>query len=202
MDQQQLAQAMDLFATKGKWFVSMGELRELFQDQSAGLKVMMHRHVHAGIVGRIATGIYVHAKAQRMGKATIPDLLKCLRPNDRMYVSLDSALRAYGRDAKGDPSTLFLMTSGLSYSYLVDSTLFKSLFGFSLTKIELIHTRRTPESLLDSSWGEIHGGVPLASELRALEDMTRTCRRLPPGQRVPSFPGSLHVRQPMETAAA
>lgn len=177
MDQQQLAQAMDLFAERDAWMVSIGELREYFDDHSAGLKVMMHRHVSAGIVHRVMPGIYMHAKAHRRGKLRLDALVRCMRPSDYLYVSLDTALGVH--DGQLKPTKLRMMTDGRSYDYKCDRDLFDVLFGLKLEAIEFRHTKRSQQQIDAGLSGQFFKGLPLATRAAAVADMTRTGCKLP-----------------------
>lgn len=160
-----LQQTLRHLAQRGRWCVSEATLRTFHPEPTNTFRTAMARHVRERAIDRVAPGLYLNPYAPPPAWA-LERLATHLRPNDSLYVSLESALHEHGWISQV-PSRLTIMTSGRTYEYTT-----------ALGTIEFVHTARAP-----SQWRHRAAFVPdrrihVASPELALEDLRRVGRNL------------------------
>ena len=150
----------------GRHVFTVHELAKLLYatDQTTALKATLQRMTRDGLLIRGAKGIYVNALSRHLGENTIELVAKQMRRGEYNYISLESALSAYGLISQIPVDRLTLMTTGRSGEY-------RTPFGV----IEFVHTKRPLSVLLDSM---IVRERPLrfATKAAALRDLRRVGR--------------------------
>lgn len=142
------------------------DLAKIFhEDSPRSLTDSLARLVKAGIMERVARGVYVYALSRHKNTSNTLDLIAMtLRRGEYSYVSLESALSAYGVISQIPIDRLTLMTTGAKGEY-------KTRYGV----IEFTHTKRTVEDILDHV---VQTTRPLrvATKTTALRDLKRVGR--------------------------
>jgi predicted transcriptional regulator of viral defense system len=142
------------------------DLAKVFhEDSPRSLTDSLARLVKAGIMERVARGVYVYALSRHKNTRNTLDLIAiALRRGEYNYVSLESALSAYGVISQIPIDRLTLMTTGVKGEY-------KTRYGV----IEYTHTKRTVKDILDNV---VQANRPLkvASKTAALRDLKRVGR--------------------------
>ncbi len=152
-------------ARRGRWCVSEPTLRTFLPESTNTFRVAMARHVRAGVVSRLAPGLYLNPFATLPAWA-LERLAAHLRPHDAFYVSLESALHEHGLLSQ-IPSRLTMMTSGRRHTATTP-----------LGTIEFVHTSRPPAVWRPRTSFRPERGVHLASPELALEDLEHVGRNL------------------------
>lgn len=143
------------------------------------------RHQRAGIIERVARGLYVNPRARCLPPDVLSSLVSFLKPWDFSYVSLESALSEAGWISQ-IPSRLTLMTTGRSQT-------FETPYG----TIEFVHTAqkldRMPEDIYFDRTRELYVAAPE----RAYRDLKRTGRNLDLVEIPEQTPEPRHEQNPL-----
>ncbi|MDQ1090681.1 putative transcriptional regulator of viral defense system [Xanthomonas sacchari] len=145
--------------------MSEATLRAFHPESANTFRTAMSRHVREQVVERLAPGLFLNPYAAPPAWA-LERLASRLRPQDAMYVSLESALHEHGLISQV-PSRLTLMTSGRSY-----------LHETSLGTIEFVHTAVPPARWRSRTMFMPSRKVHVASAALALEDLRKVGRNL------------------------
>ena len=142
------------------------DLAKIFhEDSPRSLTGSLARLVKAGIMERVARGVYVYALSRHKNTRNTLDLIAiALRRGEYNYVSLESALSAYGVISQIPIDRLTLMTTGVKGEY-------KTRYGV----IEFTHTKRTVQDILDHVV-QTNRPLRVASKIAALRDLKRVGR--------------------------
>lgn len=162
----ELIAAMDRWDEVGIWAFSSATLSLLFPEDSRAMLKALARHQQAGLIQRVARGLYVNPRARSLPPDLLSTLVPFLRPWDFNYLSLESALSEAGWISQ-IPSRLTLMTTGRSQT-------FETPYG----TLEFIHTARKPEKLRDELVYDSRRELAVATPSRALRDLKRVGRNL------------------------
>lgn len=101
------------WSRKGRDVFTTADLRMLFSgDREAALSEALRRLVDKGILIRAAKGIYANALSGRDRGELLEAVAASFRRGEQVYVSLESALSAYGVISQVPIDHLTLMTSG------------------------------------------------------------------------------------------
>lgn len=160
-----LNQTLKTLGKRGHWCVSEATLRAFHPEPANTFRIAMSRHVREKAVERVAPGLYLNPYTTPPAWA-LERLASRLRPQDAMYVSLESALHEHGRISQV-PSRLTLMTSGRSY-----------LHETPLGSIEFVHTAVSPARWRPRTVFVPSRKVHVASAELALEDLRKVGRNL------------------------
>ncbi|CAG9169821.1 type IV toxin-antitoxin system AbiEi family antitoxin [Cupriavidus pinatubonensis] len=162
----ELIAAMDRWDEAGIWAFTSGTLSLLFREDNRAMLKALARHQEAGLIQRVARGLYVNPRARSFPPDVLSALVPFLRPWDFNYLSLESALSEAGWISQ-IPSRLTLMTTGRSQT-------FETPYG----TLEFIHTARKPETLTAELVDDSRRELPVATPPRALRDLKRVGRNL------------------------
>lgn len=156
-----LEMLLNRWAKDGAWVLTARQIHVLFPSESQRIfNKSVTRHLRAGLISRITTGLYLNMMARVPEFPTIR-LIEHLRPWHFNYVSLRSALQLHDGAFDGS-SPLEVMTTGRSQT-----------FTTPVGVIELTHTKRAGKPLAEGITYHQGLGTRLASPLRAREDFTR-----------------------------
>lgn len=160
-----LHQTLRDLGRRGQWCLSESTLRTFLPESANTFRSAMTRHVRDRLIERVAPGLYLNPYVPPPAWA-LERLASRLRPQDALYVSLESALHEHGRISQV-PSRLTLMTGGRSY-----------LYDTPLGVIEFVHTE-----VPSTRWRSRTAFVPerrihVASADLALEDLRKVGRNL------------------------
>ena len=160
-----LNQTLKALARPGHWCLSESTLRAHHPEPANTFRIAMSRHVREGVLDRVAPGLYLNPYAPPPAWA-LERLASRLRPNEALYVSLESALHEHGRISQ-IPSRLTVMTTGRSY-----------LHETPLGAIEFVHTAVAPERWRPRTVFVPERKIHLATAKLAIEDLRKVGRNL------------------------
>ena len=108
-------QRLNELEMKGRYVFIHRDLAKVFhEDSSRSLTDSLARLVKVGILERVARGVYVYALSRQKNTSNTLDLIAiALRRGEYNYVSLESALSAYGVISQIPIDRLTLMTTGV-----------------------------------------------------------------------------------------
>ncbi len=166
MKQELAIQRLNELDKKGRYVFLHRDLAKIFhEDSRRSLADSLARLVKGAILERVARGVYVYALSAHKNTSDTLDLIAiALRRGEYNYVSLESALSAYGVISQIPIDRLTVMTTGVKGEY-------KTPYGV----IEFTHTKRGIQDILN---GIVHANRPLrvASKAAALRDLKRVGR--------------------------
>lgn len=152
-----LLRTLDEWDNKGVWAFDMPRLELLFNEKPGNLNTSLMRHTKAGIIARIAKGIYINPRSRNIPPEPLLALVSLMRPNEFSYLSLESVLSEAG------------WISQVAMRYTLMSTGRSSVFYTPYGVVEFTHTSRTaaqPEVVFDPD-REVHVATPE----RAFQDL-------------------------------
>lgn len=158
-----LTQTLQALGKRGHWCLSEATLRTFHPESANTFRTAMSRHVRERVVERVGPGLYLNPYTPAPAWA-LERLASRLRPQDAMYVSLESALHEHGRISQ-IPSRLTLMTDGRSYVYETP-----------LGTIEFVHTEVPPQRWRPRTTFVPERKIHVASAELAIEDLRKVGR--------------------------
>jgi predicted transcriptional regulator of viral defense system len=161
-----LIAAMDRLDKAGIWAYLTNTLRLLFPENERAMLKALARHEKAGLIVRVARGLYVNPRARSLPADALSALVPFLRPWDFNYLSLESALSEAGWISQ-IPSRLTVMTTGRSQT-------FETPYG----TLEFVHTAQRPDKLRGDLVFDTRRELAVATPARALRDLKRVGRNL------------------------
>jgi len=165
----------DAWDKAGIWAFHLETLRRAFTagdgtkakaSADRALLKALAAHEKAGIVLRVARGLYVNPRARSLPADVLSTLVTFLRPWDTNYLSLESALSEAGRISQ-IPSRLTVMTTGRSQT-------FETPYG----TIEFVHTARKLEKFRDDLVFDARRELYVARPNLAARDLRRVGRNV------------------------
>lgn len=165
MDRMTAIERLNAFDKKGRYVFTTRDLAKIFhEDSPKALNAGLNRLVKDGILSRAIRGVYVYNHARSKDAYTLERIVLALRRGEYNYLSLESALSAYGVISQIPIGRITVMTTGRSEEH-------KTPFGV----IELTHTKRPPEQILLDTY---MGNSPLrqATVATAVRDLRRVGR--------------------------
>lgn len=168
---QDLIKTLDRWDQRGFWAFTTPTLKMLFPESDRARTKALTAHQAAGLIERIARGLYINPRARNLPVDLLSALVAWLRPWDLSYLSLESALSEAGLISQ-IPSRLTVMTTGRSQTFTTP-------YG----TIEFTHTAQTPEQLRqgraagDLVW-DSQRSLWLATPARARRDLAKARRNL------------------------
>jgi predicted transcriptional regulator of viral defense system len=168
MQQTNAIQQLSKWDLAGRYVFQHRDLRKLFPDDNErAFNAGLTRLVSAGILYRPARGVYVYALSHHFNSSgTLQLIAKTLRSGEYNYVSLESALSAYGLISQIPVDRLTIMTTGRKGVY-------KTRFG----TIEFTHTKRSVSEILESI-EKTDQPLRIANQKAALRDLRRVGRNM------------------------
>lgn len=157
-----LLQALDEWDTHGLWAFDIPRLQMIFDEPLDSFKKALVRHVRAGIITRVARGVYVNPRARHMPVEPLLALVSIMRPFDFSYLSLETVLSEAG------------WISQVTQRYTLMSTGRSSVFYTPYGVMEFTHTSRTAE--VSEVTFDPERGIHVATPKRAYQDL-RTVKR-------------------------
>jgi len=153
---------------QGRYVFTQHDLEKIFpEDNKRTLHAGLERLVKQNVLERVARGIYLYALSHhRKGPNTLELIAKTLRRGEYNYISLESALSAYGVISQIPVDRLTVMTTGRKGEY-------KTHYG----TIEFTHTKR-PVSEIIQSFTTINRPLRMATKEAAWRDQKRVGRNI------------------------
>ena len=148
----------------GIWAFPSHTLNLLFREDVGTMLKALARHQEAGVIQRVARGLYVNPRARSLPPDVLSALVPFIRPWDFNYLSLESVLSEAGWISQV-PSRLTLMSTGRSET-----------FGTPYGTLEFVHTARDPESIVNELTYDSQREMTVATPARALRDLNRVGR--------------------------
>ena len=166
MKQERAIQRLNELDNKGRYVFLHRDLSKIFhEDSPRSLNESLARLVKSCILERVARGVYVYALSRYKNTSNTLDLIAtALRRGEYNYVSLESALSAYGVISQIPIDRLTLMTTGTKGEY-------KTPYGV----IEFTHTKRAVRDILPYI-NQTDRPLRVASKAAALRDLNRVGR--------------------------
>lgn len=161
----ELMRTLQHLGKQGRWCVSEATLLVWHPESTNTFRTAMVRHVREGLLQRVARGLYLNPFTP-LPPWALERLASHLRPQDAMYVSLESALHEHGRMSQ-IPSRLTLMTSGRRH---VQDT--------PVGTIEFVHTRVPSARWRPRTVFMPERKLPVATAALAIEDLRKVGRNL------------------------
>lgn len=166
MDRKSLLSACKDLSKAGVWCIPESTIWACagYPDK-AYLRVAMSRHVKAGIIERISSGLYANPfkPAPAVGLFRLTNFL---RPSDSFYLSCESVLSEFGWISQL-PFCLTVVTTGRSHR-----------FSTSLGDIDFVHTQEDPTTWPGQLSYDEDRQIWVASPEKALADLKRYRRNL------------------------
>ncbi len=159
-----LLRSLDEWDNKGVWAFDLPRLELIFSEAPGSLNTALMHHAKAGVITRVARGIYVNPRARSMPAEPLLALVSIMRPYEFSYLSLESVLSDAG------------WISQIPFCYTFMSTGRSSTFDTPIGAVEFTHTRRDlkpPEVVFNRV-----RGVHLATPERAYQDLRYVRRNL------------------------
>ena len=165
MNQVYAIQQFSSYDAKGRYVFTYNDLTKVFpNDTQRSLQAGLTRLVKAGLLMRVARGIYINALSRHKGANTVEQIAKTIRRGEYNYISLESALSEYGAISQIPIDRLTVITTGRKGEY-------KTPFGI----IEFTHTKRSLSNIINNIEST---GRPLkmANKATAYRDLKRVGR--------------------------
>jgi predicted transcriptional regulator of viral defense system len=167
MDQTTAIQRLNKYDKQGRYVFSNQDLAKIFfEDSPTALKAGLHRLIKSGVLIRAIRGIYVYSLAQSKDRYLLEHIAKTLKRGEYSYISLESALSAYGSISQIPIDRLTLMTTGRKGEY-------QTPYGI----IEFTHTKRAISDIIKNIQSTDRP-LRMATKDTALRDLKRVGRNL------------------------
>jgi predicted transcriptional regulator of viral defense system len=156
---------LNAFDKQGRYVFTPRDLAKIFhEDNPRTFNAGLNRLVKDGVLTRAIRGVYVYNHARSKDSYTLERIVLALRRGEYSYLSLESALSAYGVISQIPIGRITVMTTGRSEEH-------KTPYGV----IEFTHTKRPPEQILQDTY---IGDSPLrqATLKTAVRDLHRVGR--------------------------
>lgn len=166
MNQSTAIQRLSRLDQQGRYVFSHRDLEKIFaEDNKPALRAGLNRLVKQKILERVARGVYLYSLSHhKKGSDTLELIAKTLRRGEYNYISLESALSAYGVISQIPMDRLTVMTTGRTGEY-------KTPYG----TIEFTHTKRSVSEILHSI-RPVNRPLRMATRQAALRDLRRIGR--------------------------
>jgi len=163
----QLAKILAGLADDEHYLFSLADLKGAMPEQSqGGFKALVCRGVKDGLLKRICRGLYLYPSVEYAGGLVLFHAAARLRADAFNYISLETALSDAGVISQIPMNWVTLMSSGRSHIVNCGE------FG----RIELVHTKKRPENLIDQLIYDSRCRLWRASVALAIKDMLATKR--------------------------
>ncbi|MAM58830.1 MAG: hypothetical protein CMN25_16045 [Salinicola sp.] len=129
---------LDQWDRKGRSVYTLTDLAKIFpEDSPKTLQEGIRRLRRLNVLEGVQKGIYIYASSRRTKADRLEEIAKAMRRGEYSYVSLESALSAYGVISQIPVERLTIMTTGRKGTY-------RTPYG----TIEFTHTKRAVHELL------------------------------------------------------
>lgn len=164
-----LIQGLAKLATPERYLFTPDDLRVLVPDLSDGAyKTLLSRAAAEGHLARLCRGLYIFERAKPDSGLVLFHAAARLRASQLNYISLETALSDLGVISQIPINWITLMSSGRS------SIISCGKWG----RIEFVHTRQQPQSLIGNIQYDAACRLWRASAGQALRDMKAAKRNL------------------------
>lgn len=138
MDLNTARDRLDRWDRQGRSVYTLADLAKLFpEDSPKTLQESIGRLRRFGVLEGVLRGIYVYAQSRRTKADRLEEIAKAMRRGEYSYVSLESALSAYGAISQIPVDRLTIMTTGR-----------KGVYRTPYGTLEFTHTKRPLQELL------------------------------------------------------
>ncbi|MBT1162190.1 hypothetical protein [Bifidobacterium sp. SO1] len=144
----------------GRYVYLKRDLKKLFNDTADTFNLSLRRLTKAGILKRVAHGVYLYSFSHNIGEETLDLIARNLRRGEITYESLESALSAYGVISQIPIDRRTYMTTGRSGEY-------RTPYGV----IEFTHTKANPRQIIPELKQVRGRRLPVASKRLAWENL-------------------------------
>lgn len=161
----EMIKSLQQWDREGVYLFSKADLGKIFNEQGRRLTSSLSRATEAGLLERVARGLYLNANSSHIGGYTVEDIASRLRRGEFCYVSLESAASQWGVISQIPVGRLTVMTTGREGE-------FRTRFG----AIEFVHTDANFEELEANTIDWPGRPLRFASKQRTVRDLL-ACRR-------------------------
>ncbi|MYL23946.1 hypothetical protein GLV89_09125 [Halomonas alkaliantarctica] len=167
MNQMTARQRLDDWDKAGRSVFTRNDLAKIFhEDSPKTLQEGLNRLRQHGILEGVTRGIYCYALSRTPKTFRLEDIARAMRRGEYSYVSLESALSAYGAISQIPVDRLTVMTTGR-----------KGTFRTPYGTLEFTHTSRPIIDLLPRM-KDIGRPLKMATPYAAWEDLKRVGRNI------------------------
>jgi len=152
---------------RGRYVFLKRDLAKVFGDHGKALDQTLARFVEAGLLERVAHGVYLYAHSAHLGATTIEEIALALRRGEHVFESLESALSQWGRISQVPVDRLTVVTTGR-----------KGTFATRFGVIEFTHTTAPATEIAAHTVDRPGHPLPIATEPYALAGPRRPRRNL------------------------
>jgi len=158
---------LDQWDKRGRSVYTLGDLAKIFpEDSPKALQEGVSRLRRLDVLEGVQKGIYVYTPSRQTKANRLEEIAKAMRRGEYSYISLESALSAYGVISQIPVERLTVMTTGRKGTY-------RTPYG----TIEFTHTKRAvPELLLRMR--DIGRPLKVATPEAAWADLKRVGRNI------------------------
>lgn len=143
------------------------DLAVVFDETGRALDRTVDSLTRAGLLERVARGVYLFPLSRHIGVSTLDDITRCLRPGRITWESCESALSQWGVISQIPIGRVTYMTTGREGE-------FRTRFGV----IDLTHSKLRPSRIIGNLVYRDDGRLPLATKRFAYENLKSTGRNL------------------------
>lgn len=164
-----LVQAMGLFRSfeQRKNAYRTRDIGRLLGEDGEKLRSSLRRLEEAGILRRVAYGLYWHEPVQRIGYDPIDEIASMLRAGEVSFIGLESAAARWGVISQMPVDRLTVITTGREGE-------FSTPFG----TVEFVHTKASVYEIACNTVCMPGGPLRLATKRYTVEGLKRTRRSL------------------------
>jgi len=152
---------------RGRCVFLKRDLAKILDESGKTLDQTLRRLVAAGLLERVAHGVYVYALSAHLGVPALDEVALALRRGEYVFESYESALSQWGRISQVPIDTMTLATTGRK-------GVFRTRFGV----IEFTHTAADAAEIAANTVARPGRAIPIATEAYALSGLRRTGRNL------------------------
>jgi len=152
---------------RGRCVFLKRDLVKVFDEGGKTLDQTLRRLVTAGLLERVAHGVYVYALSAHLGVAALEEVALALRRGEYVFESYESALSQWGRISQVPVDRMTLATTGRKGT-------FHTRFGV----IEFTHTAAKASEIVANTLTRPDHVIPIATEAYALSGLRRAGRNI------------------------
>nr|WP_143000228.1 MULTISPECIES: hypothetical protein [unclassified Helicobacter] len=153
---------LDFLEKNKEWLFDINFVcKYLRSDNTQAVKIDLSRFCKAGLIERVAKGLYGNPRTNERGVFHLEKIATYLRPKTTFYLSLEYLLSEEGLISQ-IPNRLTFITSGRSQTFFTK-------YGI----LEYTHTSRDKHTLLDNCYFDKVKGLWVATTEQAIDDIYR-----------------------------
>jgi len=154
------------FDAQGKYIYTVSDLAMILEEESRNkLNTRLRRLVQAGILERVARGVYLFAKSRNIDGNILESIAVVLRRNEWNFLSFESALSEYGVISQIPLDRITVATTGRRGEYWT-----------SYGVIEFTHTTMCFSDIFENTRYRDGRVLPIATKELALRQLRRSGR--------------------------